>query len=72
MELKKRTLVKALTWQAMGLATMLGLGFLTTGSVRAAGGLALGSAVIGMVGYLVHERLWARVRWGISDGRDGR
>ena len=59
-----RTLVKALTWQASGLVTMTGIGYLATGSVSAGGGIALASAVTGFVAFFLHERLWARVRWG--------
>ena len=67
MEQKKRTVVKALTWQIMGFFVMTALGYITTGSIQAAGGLALGAAAIGTVTFFFHERLWARVRWGRND-----
>lgn len=64
MESPKRTLVKALTWQGLGLATMTGIGYLVTGSPGAGGTIALVSAAIGALFYIAHERIWARIGWG--------
>lgn len=61
-----RTLIKALTWQATGLVTMTIIGFVATGSLRAGGSVALVSAATGLVFYALHERLWARVHWGLT------
>lgn len=73
METNRRTLAKAVTYQLMGLAVMTLLGTLFTGSAGAGGALALISAAIGAFGYVVHERLWARVRWGqrLAEGEAG-
>lgn len=64
METNRRTLAKAITYQLMGLAVMTLLGTLFTGSARAGGALALLSAAIGALGYILHEKLWTMVRWG--------
>ncbi|HUF57681.1 MAG TPA: DUF2061 domain-containing protein [Thermohalobaculum sp.] len=64
METNRRTLAKAVTYQLMGLAVMTGLGTLFTGSAGAGGALALMSAAIGAVGYILHEKLWTMVHWG--------
>jgi len=64
MQHPKRTLAKALTWQTSGFLMMAILGYLTTGSIRAAGGLALASFACGTVTYFIHERIWDRIRWG--------
>ena len=37
MESKARIAIKALTWQLLGLAVMIVIGFIFTGSVRAGG-----------------------------------
>jgi uncharacterized membrane protein len=66
MDHPRRTLAKCLTWQITGLCVMLTLGWLTTGSLALAGGLALSSTLIGSLTYLLHERIWARIRWGRS------
>lgn len=59
-----RSIVKALTWQAMGLVVMTAITWAVTGSVSKGGVVALLGAATGMVTYLLHERLWARVDWG--------
>jgi len=64
METTRRTAVKAVTWQAMGLVAMSVLGFLYTGSWQSAGEFALGSAALGLVNFMIHEKLWARIAWG--------
>ena len=64
MDTKGRTLAKTLTWQTCGLLMMAILGYVTTGSLTAAGGLAVASTVFGTISYILHERLWARIGWG--------
>ncbi|XWN33602.1 MAG: DUF2061 domain-containing protein [Devosia sp.] len=65
-ETRKRSLLKAVTWQACGLVTMGFVGLAFTGSVVAGGALAVTSTCVGLLGYIVHERVWARVSWGRS------
>ncbi|RLQ89161.1 DUF2061 domain-containing protein [Notoacmeibacter ruber] len=65
METRKRSLVKAVSWQAWGLLMMVLLGFFFTGSISAGGQLALLSTAIGFLCYLLHERLWAAIHWGM-------
>ncbi len=64
METTNRIAAKALTWQATGLLVMSGLGYLLTGSWQSAGSFAIGSAVLGLGMFMVHEKLWARIAWG--------
>lgn len=64
MDTPVRSIVKALTWQLIGLLTMTLLAWIATGSLTAAGGLALGAAATGFVCFILHERIWARIRWG--------
>jgi len=59
-----RMIVKAVIWQLMGLATMVAVGFLVTGSLRIGGTLALANALIGLASYLLYEWLWDRIPWG--------
>jgi len=65
METTARTITKAATWQLLGIATGTAIGFLFTGSVAASGGIALTGALTGVVFYVAHEKLWARVPWGL-------
>ena len=64
MESRSRSLVKAASWQMIGLVTMSAIGTAFTGSVASGGGLALASAGVGFICFILHERVWARVLWG--------
>ncbi|QIE41565.1 DUF2061 domain-containing protein [Meridianimarinicoccus aquatilis] len=66
METPKRTFLKALTWQVLGLAMMTLIGLAVTGSVQAGGSIALISALTSLGFYILHERIWARISWGRS------
>ena len=64
METTRRSIAKALSWQGIGLLLMTGIGYVFTGSIGQGGMLAIVSSAIGLLSYVLHERLWARVRWG--------
>ncbi len=64
METRKRSLVKALVWNATGLATMALVGFLATGSFRLGGTMALINTALGFGCYVIYERVWTRIAWG--------
>jgi uncharacterized membrane protein len=66
METRTRTLLKAVTWQVLGLATTGALAWFHTGSAIAALSFALSTAGAGLAFFIVHERIWARVRWGLG------
>ena len=67
MENKKRTWTKALTWQAIGLLMMSTVNYLYLGDLHQGIGLSLLLTVQGLLTYVVHERVWARVRWGMGN-----
>ncbi|MHA1127777.1 MAG: DUF2061 domain-containing protein [Alphaproteobacteria bacterium] len=64
METGKRTLVKTLIWQIVGLITMSLVGFAITGSIIAGGALALANTGVGIITYITYERIWSRINWG--------
>lgn len=64
METRRRTLVKAVLWAAIGLVSMAAVGALFTGSAALGGGMAVVNTLVGLVAYVGYERAWARVRWG--------
>ena len=66
MESARRTLAKAISWQVCGLFSMTLVGWLITGSAAQSGAIAGAGMAIGFVSYVVHERLWARIRWGLA------
>lgn len=65
MEIKRRTWTKALTWQTLGLLVMSLVNYLYLGNLQQSLGLSLVLAGLGLVTYVAHEWLWARVRWGL-------
>ena len=68
MDTRIRTIAKTTTWQASGLLMMGMLGYIATGSLERAGGLALTSTALGTITYVLHERIWDRVPWGRENG----
>lgn len=68
MESKRRTIAKALTWQVIGLAVTGALAWFHTGSMVTALSFAVSTAASGLAFFIVHERIWARVRWGVGSG----
>ncbi len=64
METRRRTLVKAVMWNLIGLLMMTGIGWSATGSASVGGALAAINTIVGFTTYLIYERFWARVRWG--------
>lgn len=64
METRRRTLAKAVVWQALGLVMMMLVGWVVTGSVGLAGGLAVTNMALGFLCYVLHERMWAKISWG--------
>lgn len=55
MDTTRRTILKAITWQAMGVITMSAISYPHTGSLTSALSLALNASGSGFVFFLVHE-----------------
>lgn len=64
MELRRRTWTKALTWQMVGLAVMTAVNYWYLGDWRQGAALSMLLTVQGLITYVIHERIWARVPWG--------
>lgn len=62
-----RSLVKAISWRAVGSIDTFTLSFFITGSTKAASLIALAEVVTKIGLYYVHERLWRKVAWGRLD-----
>ena len=69
METPIRSLAKAVTWQLSGLVTMTAITWAFTGSLATGGAVAVGGAITGAALYVLHERIWARIRWGLRPVR---
>jgi len=64
METGKRTFLKTIIWQILGLLTMSIVGYAITGSIISGGALALANTGVGIVTYITYERIWSRINWG--------
>jgi len=71
METPTRSLTKALSWQAIGLISMIGIGYVFTGSLMEGGAMAVVTTALGFCTYVVHERVWARIPWGRAHREHG-
>jgi uncharacterized membrane protein len=64
METTRRSWVKAVLWNVLGLLTMSGVGLAMTGSAAVGGTMAVVNTAIGFSMYVLYERIWARIGWG--------
>lgn len=64
MDTIRRTIVKALTWQTLGVLTMIAISYPHTGSLWRSLTLAFSASISGFVFFLIHEKIWNRVHWG--------
>ena len=64
MDTSRRTFVKALCWNVLGLATMSLVGLVMTGSAALGGAMAAVNCALGFTMFLIHERMWSRISWG--------
>ena len=63
-ETRKRSLVKALSYRVAIVCLDFLAIYIFTHKVNVALGFMIVSNVYTTVGYFLHERFWARVRWG--------
>ena len=64
METAKRSVLKALIWNVLGLFSMALVGLAMTGSLVTGGAMAVINTAIGFTLYFGYERVWAKVSWG--------
>ena len=62
---RKRSVVKALSYRVLIVSLDFTVIFLLTGKTKVAVGFMIVSNIYTTVGYFLHERLWARIAWGI-------
>lgn len=67
MESAKRSLVKTLSYRALGATITVVLVLAVTHDFAMAGLLGGLDIVVKLIGYYVHERAWSRVAWGKID-----
>ena len=69
-ESHKRSIAKAVSWRIFAsLVTMLTV-FVFTRELVLSAGIGIVDAVIKIIGYYGHERLWHKIRFGIKETRE--
>lgn len=63
----KRSVVKAITYRVLIVILDFTTIYLFTGKVRVALGFMVASNLYTTVVYVLHERAWARVSWGLQE-----
>lgn len=63
---RKRSVVKALTYRIVIICLDFLVIYLLTGKVQTAAVFMIVSNIYTTVAYFLHERLWARIRWGLE------
>jgi len=69
-EQHSRSLVKAVSWRALGSIDTFVLSLLFTSNVKAAGAIATTEVLTKIFLYYFHERIWSAIRWGAERGED--
>jgi uncharacterized membrane protein len=63
---QRRSLVKAITYRVCIVCLDFLAVYLLTGEAQIAIGFMVVSNIYTTVGYFVHERLWAHIKWGVE------
>ena len=63
---RKRSVIKAITYRGVIVCLDFLAVYLLTGKVSTATTFMIVSNVYTTVGYFLHERLWARIKWGLE------
>ena len=59
-----RSFAKAVSWRVLGSIDTFVLGYIFTGSAKAAGGIAATEVATKICLYTAHEQAWGRIKWG--------
>jgi adenylylsulfate kinase len=70
MESRKRSIAKALSYRFFGSMVTMFIALLIVGKWDVALGVGLLDGVAKMAGYFLHERIWAKIKWGVPKRPD--
>ena len=65
-----RSILKAATWRAGGLAVTFVVAWMVTRKAAVAASIGLADTALKLVAYYVHERIWLKIRFGMMRGPD--
>lgn len=66
---RRRSLMKTITWRAGATIDTFLISYFITGNLVWAGSIVSVEIMTKMLLYYLHERVWARVPWGIEESR---
>lgn len=64
---ERRSVIKAVTYRILIMSLDFVTIYLMTGTVHIALGFMIVSNLYTTIAYFGHERIWARIKWGISE-----
>lgn len=64
---ERRSIVKAITYRIVIMVLDFVTIYLMTGTVKVAIGFMIASNIYTTPAYFAHERIWARIKWGIEE-----
>lgn len=64
--LLRRSVVKAATYRVVIMCMDFATIYFFTGALKMAVGFVVVSNIYTTVGYFLHERMWARIHWGVD------
>jgi len=63
---RARSIVKAVTYRVVVVCLDFTVVYAMTGQLRVAAGFMIVSNLYTTLAYVIHERVWSRVRWGLT------
>ena len=67
---RKRSVVKAITYRGIIICLDFLVIYLLTGKVMTAAAFMIISNIYTTVAYFLHERAWARIKWGLESQKE--
>ena len=64
----RRSVVKAVTYRGIIVCLDFATVYILTGAAHVALGFTIVSNIYTTAVYLIHERVWARIKWGVEEG----
>ena len=63
-ETKKRSSIKTLTWKVVATLITLSTTYVFTNNFIGSVKITVVAAIIGLISFYIHERIWNRIKWG--------
>jgi uncharacterized membrane protein len=64
---RRRSLAKAVTYRIVVMCLDFTTIYILTGAIHVALGFMIISNIYTSLAYILHERLWARIQWGVDE-----